>query len=68
MDKVVSVNTEDFDATVQPGVTRKGINSYMRDLGVWFPVGMFLHYFYPFLLPDKAFGCTLCRDGGEGGG
>ena len=40
MDEVVSVNAEDFDVTVQPGVTRKALNSYLRDLGLWFPIGV----------------------------
>lgn len=39
MESVVSVNAEDFDCTVQPGVTRKALNSYLRDTGLWFPVG-----------------------------
>jgi len=39
MDEVVSLNAEDFDVTVQPGVTRKALNNYLRDVGLWFPVG-----------------------------
>ena len=39
MDQVISLNVEDFDVTVQPGVTRKGLNSYLRATGLWFPVG-----------------------------
>ena len=39
MDKVVEVNAEDFDATVQPGVTRKALNHYLCDVGLWFPIG-----------------------------
>ncbi len=39
MDQVVNLNAEDFDVTVQPGVTRKALNSYLRDTGLWFPVG-----------------------------
>jgi len=39
MDAVVAVNAEDFDATVQPGVTRKALNRYLHDVGLWFPVG-----------------------------
>jgi len=39
MDQVVCVHAEDFDATVEPGITRKGFNNYLRDLGLWFPVG-----------------------------
>jgi D-lactate dehydrogenase (cytochrome) len=39
MDKIINVNEEDFDATIQPGVTREGLNEYIRDTGLWFPVG-----------------------------
>lgn len=39
MDSVVAVNADDFDATVQSGVTRKALNDYLRDVGLWFPVG-----------------------------
>ncbi|XP_041047604.1 probable D-lactate dehydrogenase, mitochondrial [Carcharodon carcharias] len=38
MDKVVQLNTVDFDVTVEPGVTRKGLNNYLRGSGLWFPV------------------------------
>ncbi len=41
MSEVVELNVEDFDVTVEPGVTRKSLNSYLRDTGLWFPVGMF---------------------------
>ena len=39
MDKVLAVNAMDFDCTVQPGVTRKALDAYLRDTGLWFPVG-----------------------------
>lgn len=39
MEQVVDLHQEDFDVTVEPGVTRKGLNSYLRDTGLWFPVG-----------------------------
>jgi len=42
MDTVVALNVEDFDVTVQPGVTRKTLNHYLRDVGLWFPVGNIL--------------------------
>jgi FAD binding domain len=45
MDKVLAVNVDDFDAVVQPGVTRKALNNYLRDAGLWFPVGKELHNF-----------------------
>ena len=38
MSKVVEVNGEDFNATVEPGVTREALNAYLRDTGLWFPV------------------------------
>ena len=39
MDQVVEVNPDDFDCTVQPGVTRMELNTYLRDTGLWFPIG-----------------------------
>ncbi|XP_064641152.1 probable D-lactate dehydrogenase, mitochondrial [Lineus longissimus] len=38
MDKIVSVHEEDFDVTVQPGITRLSLNNHLRDTGLWFPV------------------------------
>uniref|UniRef100_A0A8C1EAT7 D-lactate dehydrogenase (cytochrome) n=1 Tax=Cyprinus carpio carpio TaxID=630221 RepID=A0A8C1EAT7_CYPCA len=38
MDQVLDLHQEDFDVTVEPGVTPKGLNSYLRDTGLWFPV------------------------------
>ncbi|KAI4877728.1 hypothetical protein NFI96_009690 [Prochilodus magdalenae] len=38
MDEVLDLHQEDFDVTVEPGVTRKALNSYLRDTGLWFPV------------------------------
>lgn len=39
MDQIVDFNPEDFDVTVQPGVTRKALNHFLKDHGLWFPVG-----------------------------
>ncbi|XP_002741494.1 putative D-lactate dehydrogenase, mitochondrial [Saccoglossus kowalevskii] len=38
MDKIVEVNPDDFDVTVESGVTRNMLNSYLRDTGLWFPI------------------------------
>lgn len=39
MDKIIEVNVEDFDCTLEPGVWRQGLNSYLRDTGLFFPIG-----------------------------
>jgi hypothetical protein len=39
MDRITELNSEDFSVVVEPGVTRKALNSHLRDTGLWFPVG-----------------------------
>ena len=41
MNNVLEVNDEDFDCTVEAGVTRNQLNTHIRDTGLWFPVGGF---------------------------
>lgn len=39
MDQIVDFHPEDFDVSVQPGVTRKTLNHFLKDHGLWFPIG-----------------------------
>jgi len=38
MKAVLAVNSDDLDCVVEPGITRKELNSYLRDTGLFFPV------------------------------
>jgi D-lactate dehydrogenase (cytochrome) len=38
MKRVVAVHQQDLDCVVEPGVTRKELNEYLRDTGLFFPI------------------------------
>jgi D-lactate dehydrogenase (cytochrome) len=38
MNRVLAVHAEDLDCVIEPGITRKALNEYLRDSGVFFPI------------------------------
>jgi D-lactate dehydrogenase (cytochrome) len=38
MNRVIAVHAQDLDCVVEPGITRKQLNDYLRDQGLFFPI------------------------------
>jgi D-lactate dehydrogenase (cytochrome) len=38
MSRVLAVHAEDLDCVIEPGITRKQLNEYLRDSGLFFPI------------------------------
>ncbi|WP_156464212.1 FAD-linked oxidase C-terminal domain-containing protein [Afipia sp. Root123D2] len=38
MNRIIAVHSDDLDCVIEPGVTRKALNEYLRDQGLFFPI------------------------------
>ena len=38
LNQILEYNPQDFDVKIQPGITRKYLNNFTKDDGLWFPI------------------------------
>ena len=63
MKDVLRLSTEDQDCTVQAGITRQALNSYLRDTGLFFPIDACPEATIGGMVSLRASGTTAIRHG-----